>query len=306
MRVAIIGGTGFVGSYIIDALVDAGHFVSLLIRPDSEDKLHRSDGIRVVSGDVASSRALEETVSGCDAVIYCVGILRAAPRKGITFEALHYEGVVRTIDAAKACGVDRFLLMSANGVRAPGTPYQETKKKAEDALLASGLRATVFQPSVIFGNPRGKMEIATQLHRDLVAPPLPAIGFFKGIRPATGQVLMSPVHVADVASAFLAALEDDTTIGQCFRLGGPEVLSWTTMISRIAGAVGKHKWIIPFPIGLMKFAAFFLDWLPFFPATRDQLTMLAEGNTCDPASVESLIHKPATAFDADSLSYLRF
>ena len=258
------------------------------------------------TGDVASSRALEETVSGCDAVIYCVGILRAAPRKGITFEALHYEGVVRTIDAAKACGVDRFLLMSANGVRAPGTPYQETKKKAEDALLASGLRATVFQPSVIFGNPRGKMEIATQLHRDLVAPPLPAIGFFKGIRPATGQVLMSPVHVADVASAFLAALEDDTTIGQCFRLGGPEVLSWTTMISRIAGAVGKHKWIIPFPIGLMKFAAFFLDWLPFFPATRDQLTMLAEGNTCDPASVESLIHKPATAFDADSLSYLRF
>ena len=91
--------------------------------------------------------------------------------------------------------------MSANGVKQPGTRYQETKYQAELAAFDSGLDVTVFRPSVIFGNPRGKMEFATQLYQEMVRPPLPAVAFHTGWSPAKGQVLMSPVHVSDVADS---------------------------------------------------------------------------------------------------------
>jgi NADH dehydrogenase len=304
MRVAVIGGTGFVGSYIVDALIEAGHSVSLLVRPGSERKLHRRENVHITEGDIGSATAVAGALDGCHAVIYCIGILREHPRRGIMFEALQYEGVVRTIEAAISAGTKRFLLMSANGVKVPGTPYQETKKRAEDVLLASGLDATVFRPSVIFGDPRGTMEIATQLYRQMVRPPIPAAAFFTGRSPADGQIMMSPVHVEDVASAFAKALEDDGTIGGIYELGGPEAVSWTDMIRRIADTVGRSKWILPYPIWLIKLGAALFDWLPFFPATRDQLTMLAEGNTADPAVIEGIVERTPRAFDRESLAYL--
>lgn len=304
MKVAVIGGTGFVGRYIVSALIEAGHSVALLVRPGSAGKLQCPDAVQVTVGDVGSATAVAKTLEGCDAVIYCIGILRESRRNGVTFEALQYEGVVRTVEAAINAGVKHFLLMSANGIKSPGTPYQETKKRAEDVVLASGLDATVFRPSVIFGDPLGAMEIATQLYRQMVRPPIPAAGFYTGWRPAEGQILMSPIHVEDVAAAFVSALGNDDTIGRVFALGGPEEVSWTGMIRRIAEAVGRTKWVLPYPIWLIRIGAALFDWLPFFPATRDQLTMLAEGNTADPKIVEQLIGRPPRAFDAASLGYL--
>lgn len=304
MRIALIGGTGYVGRYLVDALLSAGHEVSLLVRAGSGGKLSGSNRCNVVTGNLDSREAIDEALAGCDAVIYNVGILREFRSKGITFEALQYEGVVRVVDAARAAGISRFLLMSANGVSDEGTSYQQTKYRAEEYAKASGLDVTVFRPSVIFGDPRGAMEFATQLYRDMVRPPLPAVGFFSGLRPAQGQVLMSPVHVEDVAEAFCKALADDSTIGKTYSLGGPETLSWQEMLQRIARSVGRRKWIVPMPIGLMKVAAFVLDWLPFFPVTRDQLTMLASGNMASPQELELLIGRQAKAFDEESLAYL--
>ena len=304
MRVAIIGGTGFVGSYIVDELLLQGHEVSMLVRKGSEKKLIQPDSTRMVAGSIDSTASIDEVVAGCDAVIYCVGILREFPRQGITYEATQYDGVASTIEAATKGGVQRFILMSANGVKIPGTRYQETKKRAEDALLESKLEATIFRPSVVFGDPRGQMEFATQLYRDMVHKPIPAIGFFSGLNPGTGAVLMSPVHVEDVARAFVNSLSDASTLGKTYNLGGPEVVSWPEMIRRIAAATGRRKWIIPFPIGVMKLAATLLDWLPLFPVTRDQLTMLAEGNTADPKVIESLTGKAPIAFSPEHLAYL--
>ena len=305
MRVAIIGGTGFVGSYIVDELHAQGHDVSLLVREGSEQKIRRTDSIRIVAGSIDSTTSINEVVTGCDAVIYCVGILREFPRKGITFETTQFDGVANTVAAALNNGVKRFLLMSANGVKSPGTRYQETKKRAEDLILASDLDATVFRPSVIFGDPRGQMEFATQLFQDMVNKPIPAVGFFNGLSPVNGAILMSPVHIEDVGRAFVNALNDTSTVGESYDLGGPDILSWTEMIRRVAAATGREKWIIPLPISIMKLAAILFDWLPFFPATRDQLTMLAEGNTADPEVIKSLIGNPPMAFSPEHLAYLK-
>jgi len=304
MRVAIIGGSGFVGSYIVDELLEQGHDVSMLVRPGSEHKVRHAASVRIVSGTVDSTASIDDLVAGRDTIIYCVGILRELPRKGITFEATQFDGVANTIDAAQRNGVRRFVLMSANGVKSPGTQYQETKKRAEERVLESDLDVTIFRPSVIFGDPRGQMEFATQLFQDMVEKPIPAVGFFSGLSPANGAVLMSPVHVEDVARAFVNSLTDNSTVRETYNLGGPEILSWTEIIRRIATATGRKKWIIPLPIGLMKLAATLFDWLPFFPVTRDQLTMLAEGNTADPDVIESLIGKSPTPFSVEHLDYL--
>ena len=305
MRVAIIGGTGFVGGHLTDALLAAGHEVSLLVRAGSESKVSQSGRVSMTSGDISSPEALRSTMHGCSAVIYNVGILREFPSQGITFEESQYQGLVRTADATREAGIKRLLLMSANGVKQPGTPYQETKFRAEEYARQSGLDVTVLRPSVIFGDPEGKMEFATQLFNDMIRPPIPAVSFFSGRSPEQGAVVMSPVHIDDVASAFVAALENDATIGQTFALGGPEVLSWQTMIRRIAEATGKKKWVLPMPIWIMRVGATLFDWLPFFPVTRGQLTMLEEGNTADPEILRQLIGRDLKRFSVDALGYLK-
>lgn len=305
MKVALIGGTGFVGGHLVDALLNRGDEPSLLVRPGSLAKLRRASECRVVNGDIGSPEALRAAVEGSDAVIYNIGILREFPRRGVTFEESQYRGVVQTIAAARSTSIRRIVLMSANGVKLPGTAYQETKHRAEQAVKDSGLDWTIFRPSVIFGDPRGTMEIATQLYRDMIRPPIPAVGFHTGLVPADGQIPMSPVHVRDVAAAFVAALHDPGTAGKTYLLGGPEVLSWTQMLQRIAAAVGKRKLVLPMPIAVMKVGATLFDWLPFFPATRAQLTMLAEGNTADPDELQRLIKRDPLAFSKENLAYLQ-
>jgi NADH dehydrogenase len=186
--------------------------------------------------------------------------------------------------------------MSAIGVKDPGTKYQSTKRRAEVHALESGLDVTVLRPSVIFGDPRGTMEFATQLNRDMVRPPLPAVNF--------GGVEMSPVHVEDVAAAFVAALEDRGTIGKTLELAGPEILGWGDMVQRIASATGKSKLMLPMPLWLMKIGATLFDWLPFYPVTRDQLIMLGEGNTGSSEILGELIARQARSFSAAELQYL--
>ena len=92
MNVALIGGTGFIGSYVVDELVDVGHQPRLLVRRGSEAKVARPDSCRVVTGDITQADRVRETIAGCDTVVYLVGILREDPARGITFEAMQQRG----------------------------------------------------------------------------------------------------------------------------------------------------------------------------------------------------------------------
>ena len=296
MRVAIIGGTGFVGGYLVEALVKAGHDVACLVRPGSEDKLRGGASVTPVPGELGSTQALKRLIEGCDAVIYNVGLLREFPRRGITFEQAQFQGVVDTVSAMQNTGVRRLLLMSAIGVKHPGTKYQSTKYRAEQHALASGLDVTVLRPSVIFGDPRGTMEFATQLYGDMVRPPLPAVSF-PGVR-------MSPVFIGDVADAFVAALENDATYGKTIELAGPEILSWDDIVRRIAAAVQRKKLVLTMPLWVMRSGATLFDWLPFYPVTRDQLIMLEEGNTASSDDLRELIARPPRAMTPEALAYL--
>ena len=305
MNVALFGGTGFVGTYLIEELLNNNHTPVLLVREGSENKVTRAKDCIINIGDVSDKKTIEDTIRDVDAVIYNIGLIRQFPRKGITFENIHFEGAKLCIDTASKIGVKRFILMSANGVKYEGTKYQSTKFLADQYLKNSTLDWTIFRPSLIFGNPKGKIEFCTQLRDDMLGLPLPAPLFFDGINiNNAGKFSMSPIHISDVAQFFIKCLDMKETYGKIYNLGGPKNYNWIEIIDSISKASAKNKWKIPAPVEPIKLAAMLLDWLPFFPITKDQLTMLLEGNTCDSSVAFDEFDIQPTEFSVENLSYL--
>ena len=305
MKVALFGGTGFVGTYLTEELLNNNHTPVLLVREGSENKVTRAKDCIINIGDVSDKKTIEDTIRDVDAVIYNIGLIRQFPRKGITFENIHFEGAKLCIDTASKIGVKRFILMSANGVKYEGTKYQSTKFLADQYLKNSTLDWTIFRPSLIFGNPKGKIEFCTQLRDDMLGLPLPAPLFFDGINiNNAGKFSMSPIHISDVAQFFIKCLDMKETYGKIYNLGGPKDYNWIEIIDSISKASAKNKWKIPAPVEPIKLAAMLLDWLPLFPITKDQLTMLLEGNTCDSSVAFDEFDIEPTEFSAENLSYL--
>lgn len=306
MHVALFGGTGFIGSRIARELIISGHTPILLVRPGSERKRRLIDGAVVVSGAIESDEAVRETLSTAKAAVYAIGIIREFPRRGITYDNLHYQGVVRTADHAKSLGVKRFLLMSAHGAAATSTAYQTTKFRAEEYLRASSLVWTIFRPSIVFGDPQGGMEFCTVLKEAVIETPFPAPLFFKGVNiRRAGTFRFSPVHVDDVAKAVVRSLAFPSAINTVYELGGPVIVDWKTLIATIAEASGRKKAALPAPAGAVSLAAALFDRFPWFPITRDQITMLLEGNVCDGSQAFADFGIDPVPFDASFIGYLK-
>ena len=304
MRVALFGGTGFVGSYLTTKLIEHKYKLSLLVRSEHLEKDSRSSDIKTTNGSINSVSAVNRTLGNCDYVIYNIGILEEVPKLGITFQSIQFDGLKAVVDQSVKLGVKKFILMSANGAKSVGTNYQVTKYNAEEYLKNSGLIYTILRPSVIFGDPQGKMEFITQLYQELITPPLPAVNFFKGFLPIQGSVKMSPVHIDDVVEVFCLALKLNHTNNKTYNLGGPEILSWYEILKCIAATTKKNKIFIPVPIVIMKLLARLFQWLPFFPVTFEQLQMLEENNIADKDELIKLIKRESRALTQDSIDYL--
>ena len=308
MRVALFGGTGFVGSYIIDQLVESGHLPRILVRSNSHNKIISPDRCEIVEGNIANTDDIMNALEKADAVIYTIGIIREFPRQGITYEKLHFEGAVKCMDAAAEKGIKRFILMSANGVCPDGTGYQKTKWMSEQYLKNTSLNWTIFRPSLIFGDPRGhdRPEFCTQLKKDLINLPIPAPLFHEGLIPFNaGSFSMSPIHIKDVANIFVSSIEQENHYGKTIELGGAKEIIWKDIIQIISNAYGKKKWAVPAPLIAVKTVAAMLDRFSWFPVTRDQLTMLVEGNACNSTKFFSENDIKPRSFDIENLSYLK-
>ena len=85
MKVALIGGTGFVGSYLIDELIKNEHTPRLLVRKNSDYKVMQSDKCELITGDIDNDNALKETLEGCDAVIYLIALIREFPKNCLLY-----------------------------------------------------------------------------------------------------------------------------------------------------------------------------------------------------------------------------
>lgn len=306
MKVAVFGSTGFVGKYLLKSLINHKHDIYTLVRNGSEYKLDGLNNINILNGEITNNTALDQTIMNCSSVIYNIGIIRQFVSKGISFEKLHYEYTKQVIDRAVHYKIKHFILMSANGVKLDGTGYQSTKFRAEEYLKKSGLNYTIFRPSLIFGKPKNDQEFCSQLRDTMLNLPIPAPAFFSGVNiSGAGKFKMSPIHVENVADFFIKSIQNEKYYNQTHCLGGLKSYNWKEIISIISLALKKNKWIVPAPVAPIKMVAFLLDRFKLFPITRDQLTMLLEGNTCESNELFSDFDITPIEFSPKNLSYLR-
>ena len=317
LKVALFGGTGFVGSYIVDELVSREHQPRLMVRPGSEGNVPKPEYCETVSGDIHDDYAIRETLYDCDAAIYLIAVIKEFPKEGITNELLQFRGAQRVANIALEVGVKRFLLMSALGTSCgPGvSKYFTAKHLAEQAVKNTELSWTILQPSSIFGDPRGfgRPEFCTMLKKDMLnlIPfpgflPFPVPAFFTGLNPFNGgSFSLSMIHAADVATLFANVLEDDTAIGKTLELGGKQEVSWNEILKAIAATSGKKIFKMPVPFFAVWLVAVMLDRFTWFPAARDQLQDLVRGNTCDSGELLKKYAIEPIPFTVENLNYLR-
>jgi NADH dehydrogenase len=270
MKVAVTGGTGFVGRHVITHLLQREHEVRALVRdPAAHGWLRDRSGVEVVRGDLQDTDALLRLTAGADAVIHLVGIILEVGRQ--TYERVHLHGTQAVLLAARDQGVRRFVHMSALGARPdPGaTAYHRTKFSAEEAVRASGLSHAVMRPGLVAAPENEVLKILVTMLR--FAPVVPVIG--------NGLYQLQPVAAEEVADAFVTAVER-TDIQGTFDLAGPSPLTYHQLLDTLEEALGVRRPRVPVPVSVVRFAAYAGMVLPHLnPVTPDQLQMLLEGNT---------------------------
>lgn len=278
MKVLVTGGTGFVGTHLVNTLLRRGHAVTVLARDPRKTRNRYNRPVEAAQGDVLDLASIERAASGHDAVVHLVGIIVEKGEQ--TFDRMHREAVENVLAAAKTAGVRRFLHMSAMGSSedAP-SDYSRTKAAGEKAVRASGLDWTIFRPSIVFGYGDGFVGLLAPLVRNNPGF-IPVIG--------DGQNRFQPVAVEDVARVFADALENPVTVGQTYEVGGPEVLTFDQLLRQIAAAVGKpRKRLVHLPVWYGRLLARLFEWLARRgvladpPLTRDQLKSMSRDNVGD-------------------------
>ncbi len=303
MRVLLTGATGYVGSHLLRALRPRDVEVRCLTRGASPSLVETGPAIQHVTGDITQPETLEGAFDACDAVIHLVGIIEEHPSQGVTFERIHVDGTRNVVEAAQAAGVDRFVHMSANGAREDaGTAYQTTKWRAEQIIREAGFAHwTVFRPSLLFGPPDpGRPEFASQLLRDLLRP-FPIWPIF-----GDGRYEMQPVHVTEVASAFVQALLRTAADGNTYVAAGPTRLPYVELLDVVARGAGlSPRPKLPVPMALARLGVYTVGRLGLLPISPAQFDMLVEGNTGDASAFYEDFDLDPTPFTPDTLTYLR-
>lgn len=278
----LTGATGFVGEAIVNELLSRDYRVRALVR----EKPIERERVENVVGDLFDDAALDAGMKDCAGAIHLVGIIREVPEKGQTFQRIHFEGAVRVINAAVRNGVKRFVHMSALGVR-EGSPseYASTKARAEAHLKQSGLEWTILRPSIIHGRRSEFMRMLTgwATGRDMPYYFMPYFGRgVFGLDPAKLQ----PIHVDDVARAFVDTLQRPDLIGKTIDLAGTEQFTWPELYGVASEIItGQRKLALTFPTWYARLITQIApaSWLPF---NRAQVEMANEDNTSTPDVVE--------------------
>jgi NADH dehydrogenase len=274
MKVAITGGTGFVGRNLAERLDDAV-------------VISRRSGVEITDVD-ALTRAFE----GCDAVAHCAGINREIGDQ--TFRRVHVDGTRAVVEAARRAGVQRIVLVSFLRARPDcGSGYHESKWEAEEIVRASGIPHTILKSGMIYGPGDHMVDHVTRAVRTL--PMFWTVGY----RERTAR----PVPVDDAVDVLVAALEGripDPTIA----VMGADEVTLGEAIRRIARVAGRRPAFLPVPTWMVRVLAQVTEWTMVVPlVAKAQARMLAEGvSEAAPSAPEAPLDiRPSRPFDDASI-----
>lgn len=239
MRIAVTGGTGFVGSHYLDAALEAGHQLTALTRRSQAPR----EGVTWVTGDLADRPALKSLVQDADAVVHIAGVLTAIDEAA--FRAGNVDGTLAVLAAATAAGAKRFVFVSSLAAREPQlSMYGASKAKAEELVERSGLDWAIVRPPAVYGT--GDREM---------------LELFKMAR--MGMLLMPPpgrfsiIHADDLAGLLVALTDLDGPSKLVIEPDDGQPNGWDhRAFAKILGrAVGREPMVLNAPAPLLRVAA---------------------------------------------------
>jgi uncharacterized protein YbjT (DUF2867 family) len=298
-KVLLLGGSGFVGTYIANRLSQRGIEVTIPTRRRERTKaLIIQPGIEMPEADISCEQTLTELMRGHDAVINLVGILHS---RDVTlpysrdFANAHVELPKKIIAACKATGVRRLVHMSALNADPKGpSEYLRSKGDGEALVLAAqgALDVTVFRPSVIFGLGDSFLSMFAKILKKVPVFPL---GF--------GHARFQPVWAADVADAFVDCLSDVGTYGQAYELVGPKTYTLRELVDYAKALSGSTAKIIALSEGWAYLQAGLMWLAPSPMLSPDNLRSMEKDSVAQAGSQQPANWRP-TALEAIAPSYI--
>jgi uncharacterized protein YbjT (DUF2867 family) len=285
-HVLVLGGSGFIGRYIVNFLIDRGCRVTVPARRrDKAKHLIVFPTCDVIEANINDDVQLARLTAGQHAVINLVGILQGSEAD---FARAHVDLTRRALAACQQHKVRRYLHMSALGADAQGpSMYQRSKGTAEQLVRDCGLNWTIMRPSVVFGIEDRFLNTFASLAR--FAPVIPLAG---------ADVRFQPVWVEDVAHAFVNALDNPATFGKTYELAGPRIYTLRELVQFAASAAGHRRPVIGLPDGVARLQARLMELAPGEPLlSRDNLDSMKRDNIASvqpftPAPELGIAHTP--------------
>lgn len=269
MRIAITGGTGFVGRHLARALVERGHEVVLIARGvDKRDASIRNLTHATFAPIGADDEdKLAAAFAGCEAIAHCAGINREIGSQ--TYQRVHVEGTRNVANAAKRAGVKKILVLSFLRARPDcRSGYHESKFAAEEIVRGSGLDYTVIKAGVIYGKGDHMLDhLSHALHT------FPVFGLV-GLR----EKPVRPTAVEDMILILVASLTEGRLSRQTVAVTGPEEMSLGEAVRRVARVVGKRPLFVRLPLAFHYPFAWCMERLMTIPLVSiAQVRILSEG-----------------------------
>ena len=277
--VLVTGASGFVGSHVVPAIIDAGHHVVALVRSEAAGTrvagrlpADPRPSLELRRGDVTEPATLGPALAGVDAVVHLVAIPRDFDN-GASLRLVNTEGTRNVVAAMRTAGVGRLVHLGALGVvDDPALHYASSKAKAEAIVAASGLDWTILKPSLMYGPRDGFFNILAGLVRmsPLVVPV-----------PGSGSARFQPLAVGVLGRAVVMALGDGgaVTSGREFPLGGPRYWTYREILAEVMRGMGSRRAILPMPVPLIRLVAGSAERVRLpFPVATDQLRQLKLDN----------------------------
>lgn len=267
MRILVTGSSGFIGRHLCDRLNLEGHEVVPCCRSNGCDfkQMTSADSWRNYLVDI-------------EVVINCTGIISESRNQ--RFDTLHTDAPIALFKACEERGIKRVIQVSALGVNDDSfTPYQLSKKAADDYLQQSSLEWFVLRPSLIYGEGGSSFK----LFRNMARLPLIAV-------PGKGDAMIQPVHISDVIEAIISCLGVERT-RLTISLVGPQALSYRDWLQEIRRSMGlKPAIIMPVPYRLLLPVAKLIA--PLFPTlSPNNLKMLRAGSVDSVGAFQQLIRR---------------